>query len=437
MKITSPNLERALKDLTLLHPFWACLALHYEFKESPTIPTFAVDGKTIFYNRKFCDSISVDVNMFAIAHECGHPMFDHVTRPLQPRPGDGKVYGYTPKGKPIYWEPKLYNVAGDAFINAILKLSGFSLWNKCILYDWVDVNTMNTEQIYSKLEQKHPPRPSQPSNQPSNKKDKGNDSGNNNSNPDGDSGSSSEDEDPSQAGNCWQPAADCPEPDKICGSDIKEPAEGFSPHEMKGILVRAAAVAKAQGKLPATLEGLIKAATEPQYPVYMLLERFIDMNLQSDDSSWKKPHRDFFSQGIILPSEFSDKVSHVVLCYDTSGSVPDADLSRFHRIATDIVKRLKPVKLTLVQCDAAVSSAIDYTKPSEWPTSIKCTGRGGTDFRPPFELVKSKRWKPSCFVYLTDLMGSFPQYAPNYPVLWVSTKKDSKAPFGQTIYLNQ
>jgi len=421
--ITSPKLKRALKDLTVMHPFWATLALHYDFVECKSIPTFSVNGKQIKYNPKFCESISVGVNMFAIAHECGHPMFDHLNRIFVPRPGDGKIYGYSPNGKPFYWQPQMWNVAGDYLINSALKESKFELWKDCLIDKAYDHATMTTEQIYNLIEQKHPPKPPQPipNGQPEQEDDNDDDT---------------QDGSGDGAGSYPQPADDCPKPDRITGNDIEEPAEGYSQQEMREILVRAAAVAKAQGKLPAGLESMIKAATEPQYPVYALLERFVDMNMQDDDSSWKKPHRDFFNRGIVLPSDFSEKLSHVILAYDTSGSIGQEELSKFHRIATDIILRLKPAKLTLMQCDADVHNCVDYT-PNRWPTGINVTGGGGTSFAPVFEMVKEKRFAPSCLVYLTDLMGSFPGFAPNYPVLWVSTAKGNKAPFGTTIFLNQ
>jgi predicted metal-dependent peptidase len=59
-------------------------------------------------------------------------------------------------------------------------------------------------------------------------------------------------------------------------------------------------------------------------------------------------------------------------------------------------------------------------------------GGGGTDFRPPFNYIEQYQIKPACFIYLTDGYGTFPQQAPQYPVLWCITT-DVVAPWGQTI----
>jgi predicted metal-dependent peptidase len=322
--------------------------------------------------------------MFVLAHEAGHPMFHHLSRIHTPRPGRSEIYGYR-GGKPMHWEPTLYNIAGDHVINIALKDCGFDLWKDC--YCDEQYRGMTTEQVYDKLEQKQ--------------KDEGKQL----------------------------------QPDKITGLDIMAPAAGFSEDEVREIVSKAAAIARSQGKLPASLENLIKEATEPQYPVWMLLERFIDSNIRDEDQSFHLPNRRYLPYGIVQPSPFCEKISDVTVVYDTSGSVPDEDLQRFHKITGDILRKLQPQLVRLIQCDAAVHKVDEFKNLSTWATSIKLTGRGGTSFIPPFEELSKKRITPSCLVYLTDMEGSFPDFAPPYPVLWVSTSKGVKAPFGMTIEL--
>jgi predicted metal-dependent peptidase len=377
--------KQALGDLATLHPFWATLVIHMETMEKPEIPTFATDGKHIYYNRKFADSLSRSVNMFALAHEAAHPMFHHLTRILVKRPGRNEIYGFR-DGKPLYYDPTLYNIAGDHVINLMLKDCGFEIWKDCLCDP--QYAGMTTEQVYDKLEQKAKQQGKQPKS------------------------------------------------DGITGNDIMAPAPGFSPDEVKEILQKAAAIARSQGKLPASLEALIKEATEPQYPVYTLLERFIDCNIRDEDATFAIPNRRYLPYGIVMPSPFSDKISDVTVVYDTSGSVPDEDLQRFHRITGEILRKLSPRMVRLIQCDAAVHKVDEFTNPSQWAQGVKLTGRGGTSFIPPFEWLREKQITPSCLVYLTDLEGAFPSFAPNYPVMWVSTTH-GQAPFGMTVHLNQ
>lgn len=379
------KLKQSLSDLTILHPFWATLVLHMEISEKE-IPTFATDGKNIYYNPKFSESLSRAVNMFALAHEAAHPMFHHLSRILNPRPGHSEIYGFQ-GSKPMHYEPRLWNAAGDYVINLALKDCGFEVWQGCLISE--KFRDMTTEQVYEQLEEKQ------------------------------------------------KKTGVGPGVDKVTGTDIMPPAENFSPDEVREIVSKAAAIARSQGKLPASLEALIKEATEPQYPVYLLLERFIDSNIRDEDHSFHIPNRRYLPYGIVMPSPFCEKISDVTVVYDTSGSVSDEELSRFHRITGDILRKLQPQLVRRIQCDASVHKVDEFKNLSEWDSGLKVTGRGGTSFVPPFEWMAQNQKTPSCLVYLTDLCGDFPRYAPPYPVMWVSTDKGSKAPFGMTVYLNQ
>ena len=44
--------------------------------------------------------------------------------------------------------------------------------------------------------------------------------------------------------------------------------------------------------------------------------------------------------------------------------------------------------------------------------------------------------KPACLIYQTDLMGDFPEHAPQYPVIWVSQTEEYNIPFGTHIYFD-
>ena len=352
--------NQALGDLATLHPFWATLVIHMPAIEKGDKdplwggrkPTFATDGKNIYYNQNFSESLSRAVNMFALAHESGHPMFHHMSRILNRRPGRSEIYGFR-DGKSLYFDPILYNIAGDHVINLALKDCGFEIWKDCFCDP--QFKGMTTEQVYDKLEEQQ---------KKSGKK---------------------------------------LSPDGVTGQDIMSPAAGFSEDEVKEIIQKAAAVAKQQGKLPASLEALIKEATEPQYPVYSLLERFIDSNIHDEDSTFAIPNRRYLPYGIVMPSLFSDKISDVTIVYDTSGSVPDEDLQRFHRVAGDILRKLAPKVTRIIQCDAAVHKVDEITRYDQWTSGIKLTGRRGTSFIPPFEWMKKHKKVPSCLIYLTDM----------------------------------
>lgn len=70
-------------------------------------------------------------------------------------------------------------------------------------------------------------------------------------------------------------------------------------------------------------------------------------------------------------------------------------------------------------------------------SEIEFKGRGGTDFRPALKLAEE--FNPDIFVYLTDLMGSFPEEKPSFPVLWTipqeEVPKNYEPPFGRVLTL--
>jgi len=59
-------------------------------------------------------------------------------------------------------------------------------------------------------------------------------------------------------------------------------------------------------------------------------------------------------------------------------------------------------------------------------------GGGGTSFIPVFDEIEAMDLQPQAVIYLTDMIGSFPKSAP-YPVIWCSTSKGIKPPFGDLV----
>ncbi len=435
------TLRRAINDLVLNREFYATLLLEMKLKEvedkappktlggDPNSPgfrfTMGTDGRSVFYSRKFVESITVPVCVFALVHEVCHPMFQHLTRLYRHGTDSQGTWGLKvdSKGRQLLRHPMLWNMAGDYVINLMLKNEGFVLWKDCLVDS--KYRDMSTEQVYDLLFKDAQKQASQ---------------GNGD-----DEGEESEDSEGSSAGG-GKGKGDPTKGKQVpgLGNDLVEP--GSEPggesdpttleEEWKDRIVRAAAIAKQRGHLPAHLEGLITEITEPQYPVWILLQNFVDAVCHDDDSSWHRPHPHFLPQGIILPGSYSERVSHVCVFYDTSGSVCDEDLSKFHRIGGDIIREANPALLTLGQCDAQVHSYQEIRSRAEWPSEVKCTGRGGTSFKPPFTYLQERGIQPTLLIYLTDLEGDFPDTPPSFPVLWVSTT-DHEAPFGQTIHLNQ
>jgi len=119
---------------------------------------------------------------------------------------------------------------------------------------------------------------------------------------------------------------------------------------------------------------------------------------------------------------------------DTSGSI-SLEMLRLFISEINAIARSYQSDITLIQCDAEIQK-IERVRRLK-PHTHAIIGRGGTDFRPVFEVVNRERLSPNVLIYLTDLYGTFPSREPGYPVLWVRTPDSfvDQVPFGEIIHM--
>ncbi len=148
---------------------------------------------------------------------------------------------------------------------------------------------------------------------------------------------------------------------------------------------------------------------------------FFFTRLSRDDYSWLPPNRKHLNTGFLLPA-IRSRTLNIVVALDTSGSISDDDLSEFVAEVYSIVVML-PCRLTVIACDAEVHE-IHTFEMHEKPDVPSVTGGGGTDFRPVFSKIDEEAIGPSCLIFFTDGCGTFPEYKPHYPVVWVVKNKN-------------
>jgi predicted metal-dependent peptidase len=215
------------------------------------------------------------------------------------------------------------------------------------------------------------------------------------------------------------------------------PGEGDGPideTEWKIRLLEAYNFAKAQGKLPGGIDGLLDGIRNPKISWKEKLRRFVDQ-FSREDFSFMRPNRRFLHQDLYLPSQKSESLGDICVFVDTSGSISNQDLEQFFGEINDI-KSSFLMTLHVIQCDAAIQDHKTYDQFDPVETvHVDVHGRGGTSFVPPFEYVQEKNIQPKCAIYLTDGYGDFPQSAPEYPVLWISTT-EATYPWGEVTQLD-
>lgn len=127
------NVESIKRRLLVKYPFFGSVVANCNFIAEPAVGTAGTDGKNIYYNPNFIESITDDQQTFIFAHEICHIAFDHIFR------SESK-------------DKDLWNIATDSVVNAFLKQDGLP-----IVEDGVDIPeaiNYDAEEMYKKLLEK-------------------------------------------------------------------------------------------------------------------------------------------------------------------------------------------------------------------------------------------------------------------------------------------
>jgi predicted metal-dependent peptidase len=209
--------------------------------------------------------------------------------------------------------------------------------------------------------------------------------------------------------------------------------------EWKAQLAAGMAVAAAQGKLPACLKRLLEEVLEPKVDWRDHIRAQLARRLGTGARDWRRPDKRLIVRDIYAPGRSGHGTGVVVIGVDTSGSIGAKTLDMFLAEVSGILEDVKPKQLFLVWCDAKVGRVDECDEVSDL-NAIRAKGMpggGGTDFRPVFNEINDLGLVPECLVYLTDGLGTFPDRAPAYPVVWGSIYPASKYPFGDVVEVPQ
>lgn len=199
-------------------------------------------------------------------------------------------------------------------------------------------------------------------------------------------------------------------------------------------VARVTTMLKQQGKLPGSLEDMVRDLLESRINWRRILYRFIVQNARFD-YSYARCNRRYMQHNLYLPGLQSERIENIVIALDTSGSIEPRDLEQFLGEVNAVAAQFQ-VRWTLVTCDAQVQDVFECDTYSFDPRDVRIRGRGGTDFRPVFQWIADSGKTPACLIYLTDGQGDFPAEAPAYPTLWVLTRP-CNVPFGESVVLEE
>jgi len=185
---------------------------------------------------------------------------------------------------------------------------------------------------------------------------------------------------------------------------------------------------KSRGTIPGAMQDLIAdLLTQPTIPWPQVLRSLCMRTRQTKLARGiSRPNRRLYGVPDILPfpGKARDNRFTIAFALDTSGSMSTTELKMGLEEIVNIVTTEQDVSLVVMYCDADLHVTYDVDNVSD--IDLNVTGRGGTDFNPPFkkvrELLTTDR-APDVLVYATD--GYAPEPEPEnrvpIPVIWLLT----------------
>ena len=370
------KMAAARTRLILDKPFLGALALR--------LPLVAADpqwcastwsnGKSLFYNPAYIDSLDVDQTQFALSREALHCALLHFYR----------------RGSR---ERNLWENACDYAVNPLLIDDGLKPTPDTVYL--AEFAGMTAEEIYPMLQDNLQQDPQS-----------------------GDGGEGS-----------GGPGEPDPRDQQTPGATESEALAA----QWRQRLAAAAQQAQQAGKLSPEMARLVDFFLQPRLPWRALLAQHLSATARNDYSYTRPSSRR--GDPAVFPGLRSEEVE-LVVAVDTSGSIRDTEIEHFFAEINAIKGQLR-ARITLLCCDNELSTASPvYFEPWEnFDRNVEIAGGGGTDFRPVFDWIERQDRAPDTLVYFTDALGRFPSAEPAWPTLWL-VKGKGTVPFGARIQLN-
>lgn len=362
------NMDKAKVAIVSQHPFFASILLKRKLIEDKTIPTAGVCQRgQIYYNPDFVAKLSVDELVFLLCHEVGHVIGQHSSR----------------RGSRT---AKRWNIAGDAWINDILKEGNVGQF----INGGVDMpgsKDRTVDAIYNDL-------------------------------PD--------DQDGDGPGGTGDDLLDR-------GSPMSDEEANQLDAQTRVDVAQAAQAAKSQGKLKGKLAEIVAEIIDPGTPWYEILERYM-VSFTKGDYSWARPNRRFAPNHYLPSVGNTQQCGEIVLQIDVSGSISKRELDYYNGHMKRIVELCSPERVHVLYVDTGVLKHEVYERGEEFALTFH--SGGGTDMEAGFSYLDEQGINPEVFVCLTDGYTTFnPANTPAYPVVWCISS-DVQAPYGDNIHFS-
>lgn len=371
---------------------------------SELIPTAATNGKDVIYGRAFVDSLDDKELAFLVLHEAMHKAYRHLF-----------VWQKLAKENPA-----LANMAMDYVINQQL-----------VDYNKPDViqpprdkqgkvmgcldekyRGMDTKQVFDILKQEQ-----------EDEQDSDGEGG------EGGQGGQSDKQSKSLDDHDWENAQELSEQEK------EELADEIDRALREGAIL----AGRMKGNIPRELDELM----HPKVDWKEALREFVKTTMMgNNNSTWRRPHKKYIAQNLVMPSYYNEKAGQLVVGVDTSGSIGGAELSQFLGEVKSICDEVAPERLDILYWDSHVASHEHYmgSEVSGATHMTKPKGGGGTEPGCVPKYMRENAMYPQCTIMLTDGYfygdGCGDWHGVNSPVLWCVKGNHNFTPtVGKSVYV--
>lgn len=358
----------ALKRKMLVkYPFFGSVVASVDYKENKEIQTAGTDGKTIYYNPNFLESLSVEQQTFVFAHEVCHIAFNHILR------SEGK-------------DPQIWNTATDAVINAFLKRDGLKMIDGGV--DIAEAINYDAEQLYEKLLEEKKQQQGNQSQQQNGQSGGSSSEQNGQQEKDGSTGGTSgeqdeHDETKEDVGHdthrMWKDAVKAHKEEKI--NDEKKECERLGEKDAfkknleekkKKLEELKEEIAKQAITIP---NGNIRTITDIGRAKPLIDWRYVLREVIKYDVDWSYKNA-YIEDGVVSANLEEQPMPETEIVLDTSGSINEILLKSFLRECKNILQHTK----LKVGCFDTEFYGFHEIRTEEDIENMRFQGGGGTDF---------------------------------------------------------
>ena len=363
------KIRKARLRLLFSNPFFGTLAMNLppqDATDAGWCDTCAVDGRFIYFNRKFVDDLSIEELEFVWAHEILHVVFDHF-------------------GRRSHRDPQWWNMASDFVINGTLveekigrmpqkkievKDADGKATQRVGLFDSKYIG-WTSEAVYDDLAKRKVKKELT--------LDVHIEMGNDAQNGDG----------KKQNGNI---------PIEVSAEDLKKIRE-----ELKDKVLQAAQTAQAQGKLPASIARAIDFLVEPKINWRDYIQQAIQSQLTSD-YAYQRPNRRHGHSDVVFPNLIREDTIDVEVTIDQSGSISTEMARDFLSEVYGITQQYNNFTIGVSTFDTKLYNRQVFTTENiDEITEYEPMGGGGTDFNAFWKYYEKNDIQPKLLIVFTDL----------------------------------